>query len=73
MNWVVQFDRFIEKIMERKMRGSYVITLETVVRNTVIVDAKNEDEAIDYAIDLLDYKDNDYGEWEVSSVDFDYE
>jgi hypothetical protein len=73
MNWVVQFDGFIEKIMERKMRGSYVITLETVVRNTVIVDAKNEDEAIDYAIDLLDYKDNDYGEWEVSSVDFDYE
>jgi hypothetical protein len=59
--------------MERKMRGSYVITLETVVRNTVIVDAKNEDEAIDYAIDLLDYKDNDYGEWEVSSVDFDYD
>ena len=55
------------------MRGSYVITLETVVRNTVIVDAKNEDEAIDYAIDLLDYKDNDYGEWEVSSVDFDYD
>ena len=73
MNWVVQFDGFIEKIMERKMRGSYVITLETVVKNTVIVDAKNEDEAIDYAIDLLDYKDNDYGEWEVSSVDFDYE
>jgi hypothetical protein len=73
MNWVGQFDGFIEKIMERKMRGSYVITLETVVRNTVIVDAKNEDEAIDYAIDLLDYKDNDYGEWEVSSVDFDYE
>jgi hypothetical protein len=73
MNWVVQFDGFIEKIMERKMRGSYVITLETVVRNTVIVDAKNEDEAIDYAIDLLDYKDNDYGEWEVSSVDFDYD
>ena len=73
MNWVVQFDGFIEKIMERKMRGSYVITLETVVRNTIIVDAKNEDEAIDYAIDLLDYKDNDYGEWEVSSVDFDYE
>ena len=73
MNWVVQFDGFIEKIMERKMRGSYVITLETVVRNTIIVDAKNEDEAIDYAIDLLDYKDNDYGEWEVSSVDFDYD
>jgi len=73
MNWVVQFDGFIEKIMEKKMRGSYVITLETVVRNTVIVDAKNEDEAIDYAIDLLDYKDNDYGEWEVSSVDFDYD
>jgi hypothetical protein len=73
MNWVGQFDGFIEKIMERKMRGSYVITLETVVRNTVIVDAKIEDEAIDYAIDLLDYKDNDYGEWEVSSVDFDYE
>jgi hypothetical protein len=73
MNWVGQFDGFIEQIMERKMRGSYVITLETVVRNTVIVDAKNEDEAIDYAIDLLDYKDNDYGEWEVSSVDFDYE
>jgi hypothetical protein len=73
MNWVGQFDGFIEKIMERKMRGSYVITLETVVRNTIIVDAKNEDEAIDYAIDLLDYKDNDYGEWEVSSVDFDYE
>jgi len=73
MNWVGQFDGFIEKIMERKMRGSYVITLETVVRNTVIVDAKNEDEAIDYAIDLLDYKDNDYGEWEVSSVDFDYD
>jgi hypothetical protein len=73
MNWVDQFDGFIEKIMERKMRGSYVITLETVVRNTVVVDAKNEDEAIDYAIDLLDYKDNDYGEWEVSSVDFDYE
>jgi hypothetical protein len=73
MNWVVQFDGFIEQIMERKMRGSYVITLETVVRNTVIVDAKNEDEAIDYAIDLLDYKDNDYGEWEVSSVDFDYD
>ena len=73
MNWVGQFDGFIEQIMERKMRGSYVITLETVVRNTVIVDAKNEDEAIDYAIDLLDYKDNDYGEWEVSSVDFDYD
>lgn len=73
MNWVDQFDGFIEKIMERKMRGSYVITLETVVRNTVVVDAKNEDEAIDYAIDLLDYKDNDYGEWEVSSVDFDYD
>jgi hypothetical protein len=73
MNWVGQFDGFIEQIMERKMRGSYVITLETVVKNTVVVDADNEDEAIDYAIDLLDYKDNDYGEWEVSSVDFDYD
>ena len=73
MNWVNQFDGFIEQIMERKMRGSYVITLETVVKNTVVVDADNEDEAIDYAIDLLDYKDNDYGEWEVSSVDFDYD
>lgn len=51
----------------------YVITVSTMVRNTVIVPAQNEDEAIECVMDVIDYKDNDYGEWEVESVDIDYD
>jgi hypothetical protein len=51
----------------------YVITVSTMVRNTVIVTAPSEDEAIDCVMDLIDYKDNDYGDWEVESVDIDYD
>ena len=51
----------------------YVITVSTVVRNTVIVTAPDEDEAIDSVMDVIDYKDNDYGEWEVESVSIDYD
>lgn len=51
----------------------YVITVSTMVRNTVIVPAQNEDEAIECVMDVIDYKDNDYGNWEVESVDIDYD
>lgn len=51
----------------------YVITVSTMVRNTVIVPAQNEDEAIECVMDVIDYKDNDYGDWEVESVDIDYD
>jgi hypothetical protein len=51
----------------------YVITVSTVVRNTVIVTAPDEDEAISCVMDVIDYEDNDYGEWEVESVDIDYD
>jgi hypothetical protein len=44
-----------------------------MVRNTVIVTAPSEDEAIDSVMDVIDYKDNDYGDWEVESVDIDYD
>jgi hypothetical protein len=51
----------------------YVITVSTMVRNTVIVTAPNEDEAIECVMDVIDYSDNDYGEWEVESVSIDYD
>ena len=51
----------------------YVITVSTMVRNTVIVTASSEDEAIDSVMDVIDYKDNEYGDWEVESVDIDYD
>ena len=51
----------------------YVITVSTMVRNTVIITAPNEDEAIECVMDAIDYSDNDYGEWEVESVDIDYD
>ena len=51
----------------------YVITVSTMVRNTVIVTAPSEDEAIDSVMDAINYSDNDYGEWEVESVDIDYD
>lgn len=51
----------------------YVITVSTVVRNTVIVPASSENEAMECVMDVIDYKDNDYGDWEVESVDIDYD
>jgi hypothetical protein len=51
----------------------YVITVSTMVRNTVIVTAPSEDEAMDCVMDEIDYKDNEYGEWEIESVDIDYD
>jgi hypothetical protein len=51
----------------------YVITVSTMVRNTVIVTAPNEDEAMECVMDVIDYKDNEYGDWEVESVDIDYD
>jgi hypothetical protein len=51
----------------------YVITVSTMVRNTVIVTAPNEDEAMECVMDVIDYKDNEYGEWDVESVDIDYD
>ena len=47
----------------------YAVTLITTAKVVVFVDADNDDDAIDMAIDMLDPAQADFGEWEVEDVD----
>ena len=70
--WVQMFDTFItelHKATEKKMRP-YEVTLTTRATVTVFVDAENDDDAIDMAIDMLDTKDVEFGEWDVEDVQY---
>lgn len=55
------------------MIKKYMVTLSTIAKVHVEVDANDTDEAIDMAIDLLDSEEPDFGEWEVEDVETDYE
>ena len=68
--WVAMFDTFISELhksTEKKVKP-YEVTLTTRAKVTVFVDANNEDDAIDMAIDMLNTDDADFGEWEVDEV-----
>ena len=57
--WVAMFDTFISELhksTEKKVKP-YEVTLTTRAKVTVFVDANNEDDAIDMAIDMLNTDD----------------
>ena len=63
--WVAMFDTFISELhksTEEKVKP-YEVTLTTRAKVTVFVDANNEDDAIDMAIDMLNTDDADFGKW----------
>lgn len=51
----------------------YSVVLSTVAKVYIMVDAEDEDEAIDIAISMIDRDEVELGEWEVDDVSIEYE
>jgi ABC-type transporter MlaC component len=72
--WQDLFNAWIDNLgTEKKEMKQYEVKLETKATISVFVDASDEDEAIEIALDYLDEKDAELGEWEVTDVQRDYE
>jgi hypothetical protein len=72
--WQDLFNTWLDALgTEKKEMKQYEVKLETKATLSVFVDANDEDEAIEIALDYLDEKDAEFGEWEVTEVDRDYE
>ncbi len=70
--WQIYFETFmreISKTQEKKMRP-YEVKFQTTAEVSVFVDASSEDEALEYAWDLLDEADATFKEWECIEVDY---
>lgn len=72
--WQPLFDAWLNQLSgEKKDMKKYEVTLVTHAKTVVLVDAHDEDEAIDMAYEYLDEADIEVGEWEVENVERDYE
>lgn len=72
--WQDLFNAWIETLgtKEKKMK-KYEVKFATTATVSVLVDANDEDEAIDVALDYIDTGDVELGEWDVMEVSRDYD
>lgn len=72
--WQDLFNTWLDALgTEKNEMKKYVVTLTTTAKASVLVDANNEDEAIDMAYDYLDENDIELGEWETADVSREYD
>lgn len=72
--WQELFNNWLDALgTEKNEMKKYEVKLETKATVSVFVDASDEDEAIEIALDYLDEKDAQFDEWEVVDVDRDYD
>ena len=72
--WQELFNTWVDtylKPKEEEMKP-YEVKLTTTATFTVLVDAYNEDDAIDEAIAMIDPKEIEFGEWDVEDVSVEY-
>ena len=74
--WTDLFNHWIETYVaplgEDEMKP-YEVRFTTRATVSVFVDAYNEDEAIELAIDNINLNNVNYDDWEVDEVDYDYD
>lgn len=72
--WQQLFSNWLDTLgTEKNEMKKYEVKLTTTATISVFVDAMNEDEAVDIALDNIDEKDAVMGEWDVLEVDRDYD
>lgn len=72
--WQELFNNWLDALgTEKNEMKKYEVKLETKATVSVFVDASDEDEAVEIALDYLDEKDAQFDEWEVVDVDRDYD
>ena len=72
--WQDLFNTWLDALgTEKNEMKKYVVKLQTTATVSVLVDASNEDEAIDVAYDYLDEEDVELGEWETVEVSREYD
>ena len=72
--WQELFNNWLDALgTEKNEMKKYVVKLETTATVSVLVDAMNEDEAIDLAYDFIDESEAVMGEWDVLEVAPDYD
>ena len=74
--WQDLFNAWLETITpktEKKMIRPYTVVFRTTAEIVVEVDAEDDDQAVEVASDMLDEADAEFSDWEVHSVDVEYD
>jgi hypothetical protein len=71
--WQDLFNTWLDALgTEKNEMKKYEVKFQTTATTSVFVDAMDEDEAIDIAYDMLDEGEVQFGEWEMTDVQRDY-
>jgi hypothetical protein len=72
--WQDLFNTWLDALgTEKNEMKKYEVKFQTTATTSVLVDAMDEDEAIDIAYDMLDEDEVQFGEWEMTDVQRDYD
>jgi hypothetical protein len=72
--WQDLFNTWLDALgTEKNEMKKYEVKFQTTATTSVLVDAMDEDEAIDIAYDMLDEGEVQFGEWEMTDVQRDYD
>jgi hypothetical protein len=72
--WQDLFNAWLDALgTEKNEMKKYEVKFQTTATTSVFVDAMDEDEAIDIAYDMLDEGEVQFGEWEMTDVQRDYD